>query len=124
MQGFKEKTWQQCKGISNFSLSNELSLRGPKGAVAIPKGFRVFLYEVFPKIRGIATPVCALVRNDIKTINPNWNCKGVKKERPRMTRGRWGYSLLNSFWEQYLMMALRVTIPMKLPKSSTTGTKF
>ena len=40
--------------------------------VAIPKGFRGISYEVFPKIRGIATPVCALVRNDssIGTINP------------------------------------------------------
>ena len=32
--------------------------------VAIPKGFWGISYEVHPKIRGIATPVCALVRND------------------------------------------------------------
>ena len=32
--------------------------------VAIPKGFQDSLYEVFLKIQGIATPVCALVRND------------------------------------------------------------
>ena len=38
---------------SNFSLSNELSLRGPNGTVAIPKGFRVILYEVFLKSGGL-----------------------------------------------------------------------
>ena len=42
---------------SNFSLSNELSLRGSAATVAIPKGFLPPSYEVCPKIRGIATPL-------------------------------------------------------------------
>ena len=50
-------------------MQNEVSLRGSKATVAIPEGFRGISYEVFPKIRGIATPVCALVRNDINHIN-------------------------------------------------------
>ena len=39
--------------------------------MAIPKGFRGISDEICPKIRGIATPVCGLVRNDTNLLNNN-----------------------------------------------------
>ena len=47
-------------------------MRGAEGDVAIPKGFRHPETRCFPENPGgIATPVCALVRNDIKLVNNN-----------------------------------------------------